>query len=91
MSEPYTVRLAGPVVRTIERDLSESVAAAVIEFLTGTLPENPRRVGHALRNELTGLWSARRGSYRIIYEINDDARTVNVVRVDHRRDAYRSQ
>ena len=89
MSEPYTVRLAGPVVRTIERDLSESVAAAVIEFLTGTLPENPHRVVHPLRNELTGLWSARRGSYRIIYEINVDARTVNVVRVDHRRDAYR--
>jgi mRNA-degrading endonuclease RelE of RelBE toxin-antitoxin system len=85
----YTVRLAGPVVRAIQQDLPEAVAGAMIEFFNGALRENPHRVGHPLRNDLEGLWSARRGSFRVIYAIDDTARTVSVVRVDHRRDVYR--
>jgi mRNA-degrading endonuclease RelE of RelBE toxin-antitoxin system len=48
------------------------VAAAVLEFLQGDLLAAPRRVGHELRRELAGTWSARRGSYRVLYEISDD-------------------
>jgi mRNA-degrading endonuclease RelE of RelBE toxin-antitoxin system len=33
--------------------------------------------------------SARRGTYRIIYRIDDESRTVTVADVDHRRDVYR--
>ena len=47
----------------------ERIVAAVVEFLLGPLSENPRRVGHQLQRELAGLWSARRGAYRVIYEI----------------------
>jgi len=32
----------------------------------------------------------RRGTYRIIYRIDDKNRVVTVVDVDHRRDVYRS-
>ena len=35
-------------------------------------------------------FSARRGTYRIIYRINDKNRVVTVVDVDHRRDVYRT-
>ena len=62
---------------------------AVIEFMLGPLLENPRRVGHRLHQELEGLWSARRGAYRIAYELDDERRQVQVVRVDHRSDVYR--
>ncbi|MCC6832372.1 MAG: type II toxin-antitoxin system RelE/ParE family toxin [Thermoleophilia bacterium] len=89
MSTRYTVRLAGPVVRAIQQDLPEAVAGATIEFFNGALRENPHRVGPALRNDLEGLWSARRGSFRVIYAIDDSAAIVSVVRVDHRRDVYR--
>lgn len=44
--------------------------------------------GHDLDRELAGLWSARRGDYRVIYEI-DATRTIVVHRVHHRRDVYR--
>jgi mRNA-degrading endonuclease RelE of RelBE toxin-antitoxin system len=71
--------------------LPEKVAAAVVEFLTGALVESPRAVGHPLHRELTGLWSARRGPYRVIYEIDEDAKIVSVLRVDHRADVYRSR
>lgn len=52
------------------------LAPAVVEFMLGPLIENPHRVGHALRGELQGLMSARRGPYRVVYEINEDARTM---------------
>jgi mRNA interferase RelE/StbE len=76
------------------------VAAAVVEFLHGDLLRAPRRVGHELRRELSGTWSARRGTYRVLYEIHehatgdrdDESRPVGVVLVvdiDHRGDVYR--
>ena len=58
-------------------------------YVVGDLVTSPRRVGHPLRNEVVGLWSARRGPYRVIYEIDDDAATVTVVRIDHQADVYR--
>ncbi|MEW6581744.1 MAG: type II toxin-antitoxin system RelE/ParE family toxin [Actinomycetota bacterium] len=61
----------------------------MIEIFNGPLQERPRKVGRPLRNDLEGLWSARRGSFRIIYAIDDTTRTVDVIRVDHRRDVYR--
>jgi len=65
------------------------VAAAVVEFMVGPLCENPRRVGHPLQRELAGLWSARRGAYRVVYEIDERANLVTVLYVDHRSDVYR--
>jgi mRNA interferase RelE/StbE len=34
-------------------------------------------------------WRIRIGDYRLIYEIDDQARTVKVMRVRHRREVYR--
>lgn len=65
------------------------MAWAVIDFITGPLVENPRRVGRQLRNELSGILSARRGDYRILYAIDEAADEVHVLRVEHRADVYR--
>jgi mRNA interferase RelE/StbE len=80
------------VAATAERSLArlpESPAAAIVEFTVGALVENPRRVGHPIQRELAGLWAARRGPYRVVYEINDDEKVVTVLRIDHRADVYR--
>ena len=91
MSDPaYELLVAGPAARAIAEDLPEAVAVAVIEFVTGALIENPRRVGHDLRNELAGIMSARRGTFRILYRVDDERREVTVLRIDHRRDVYRT-
>jgi mRNA-degrading endonuclease RelE of RelBE toxin-antitoxin system len=84
----YTVLLSPAAKRAIERDLPEAVAAAVVDFLYGTLAEDPHRVGKPLRLQLEGYWSARRGQYRVIYSIHDDEVLVRVVRISHRADAY---
>ncbi len=82
------------VAATAERSLArlpEGVAAAIVEFMLGALVDAPRRVGHPLQRELAGLWAARRGPYRVVYEIEDDPPAVRVVRIDHRADVYRSR
>jgi mRNA interferase RelE/StbE len=84
----YELVLTPPAVRAIQTGLPETVAAAVIEFMTGPLVSNPRRVGKMLRRELAGIWSARRGTYRVLYRINDDPKEVVVLRIEHRRDVY---
>lgn len=86
---PFELVLTPPAVRAIRTGLPEPVAAAVLEFITGALLENPYRVGKMLRADLDGIHSARRGTYRVLYRINEADAEVIVLRVEHRRDAYR--
>jgi mRNA interferase RelE/StbE len=86
----FELVVARPAARAISDVLPESVATAVLDFITGSLIENPHRVGRELRRELAGIFSARRGTYRVLYRIDDVTRTVTVLRVDHRSDVYRT-
>jgi mRNA interferase RelE/StbE len=86
----YRLVMAASAERALAR-LPEKAAAAVVEFITGALVEAPHAVGHQLRRELAGAWAARRGPYRVVYDIDDDARIISVLRVDHRADVYRSR
>lgn len=83
---PYELILTPPARRALADQLPEPVAAAVIDLLATTLLVEPRRVGKPFRGELAQVWSARRGTYRVL----EDAREVVVLRVDHRRNVYRS-
>jgi mRNA interferase RelE/StbE len=85
---PYRLVVTATAEPPLSR-LPEAVAAAVVEFVVGPLVDSPRRMGHPLVRELAGLWSARRGPYRIVYEIVDEQREVTVFRIDHRADIYR--
>jgi mRNA-degrading endonuclease RelE of RelBE toxin-antitoxin system len=60
----------------------------VLETLDA-IAENPRRLGKPLMLEHEGRYSARRGPYRIIYDIDDEQHLVRVVAIGHRRDVYR--
>jgi len=91
VSEPaWELLVAVSAERQLAR-LPRRVAPAIVEFMLGPLSENPRRVGHPLQRELEGLWSARRGAYRVVYEIDDERRCVTVLRIDHRADVYRAR
>lgn len=85
----YELVVAAPAARAIRETLPEAVAFAVIDFITGPLLQNPRRVGAPLRGELEGILSARRGTYRVLYRVDEQNREVIVLRVGHRRDIYR--
>ena len=87
-ARPYELRVAGPAARQLDR-LPEKVATAIVEFMLGPLLEEPHRVGRSLRRELERLYSARRGAYRVVYEIDEQASMVIVLRIDHRSTMYR--
>ena len=84
----YTVRFTGTARRDLHK-VPPRVLSAVIEFAFGDLAREPRRVGKPLQRELTGLYSARRGPYRLLYRIDEDHSLVLIQRVDHRADVYR--
>jgi mRNA interferase RelE/StbE len=86
----YTVRWKPPARRAIEARLPEAVAAAALEFVKGALAESPYRVGKPLDEPYAGLHSARRGTYRVLYQIDDKTNTVTVVDIKHRSAAYRA-
>lgn len=86
--DPYEIDWAPSATRALSR-LPEKVGTAVVEFAYGALADNPQRVGHELRFELEGKHSANRGDYRIIYEIDDEARVVVILAIDHRSKVYR--
>jgi len=89
-AEPYRLRTTPTVRRALGERLPEAVAVAAYEFMTGPLIREPHRVGKQFLPPLDDRFSARRGTYRIIYRVDDATRTVTVVDVDHRRDVYRS-
>ena len=86
----YRLRIARPAARALTTELPEKVATAVYEFITGPLLDDPHRVGKPLAQPMAPAWTARRGTYRILYILDDDHRTVEVTAIRHRADAYRS-
>lgn len=87
-SEPYAIDWARSALRALDR-LPEKAATACIEFAYSALADKPRQVGGELRLDLTGKRSARRGDFRIIYEIDEDSHVVTTIALVHRSDIYR--
>jgi mRNA-degrading endonuclease RelE of RelBE toxin-antitoxin system len=79
-----------PTARRDMTSVPERVIPAILEFVYGDLSVSPRRVGRPLERELAGSYSARRGSYRILYDIDDEKNQVSILRVAHRADVYRT-
>lgn len=82
------VRISALAERDLLR-LSEKIVASCLAFIFGPLAERPYRLGGRLHGQLAGLRSARRGSYRIIYRIDDERDRIEVAHIDHRGDVYR--
>ena len=85
--DSYELRATSTVRRALSETLPEAVATAEYEFITGPLLADPHRIGKRLLPPMDDRFSVRRGTYRVIYRIDDKARVVTVVDVAHRRDA----
>jgi len=77
-----------PSARRDLNRLKEGVASAVLETIDH-IADAPQRIGKPLRLELEGLWTARRGQYRVLYRIDKERHVVEIVAIDHRADVYR--
>ena len=77
--------------RSVERALGRLSPRDFVRVVSSLkeLKNNPRPPGC---KKLVGGdrdWRVRVGDYRVLYEINDVEKTVRVLSVKHRRDAYR--
>jgi mRNA interferase RelE/StbE len=88
--DSYELRTTSTVRRALSEPLPGAVAAAAYAFITGPLLTDPHLIGKRLLPPMDDRFSARRGTYLVIYRIDDKARVVTVVDVAHRRDAYRT-
>jgi len=83
----YAVLLEAAAERSL-RHLDAVVFRRVVAALR-ILADNPRPPGC---RKLTGSdrdWRVRVGDYRVVYEIDDRRREVRIMRIRHRREAYR--
>ena len=87
---PFRLILAPAARRALTDGLPDSAAFAAWEFISGPLAAAPHRVGTPLKAPFDGQWRARRGEYRVRYDIDETSRTLRILDIDHRRDAYRT-
>lgn len=77
--------------RAAERDLRK-LPAKIFQLVIPcikALAENPRPLGCRKITGSKNDWRIRIGNYRVIYEIDEKARALRVMRVRYRREAYR--
>ena len=86
----YTVIFSRQARRNLHENLPLDAAVAAMETTDGPLTTSPHRAGKPLEGPFDGYHSARRGTYRIIYRINEGKHTVEIHSIRHRRDAYRT-
>lgn len=87
---PYAIMFSRQARRNVHENLPLEVAIAATETVQPAIAVNPYRVGKPLDEPFDGFHSARRGTYRIIYRIDEAKRVVEIHSIRHRRDAYRS-
>jgi mRNA interferase RelE/StbE len=73
------------------KKLDRAVAARIVRTLeTRIAPlDDPRSIGAPLKGAHDGYWRWRIGDYRVVARIEDARIVILVVRVAHRREAYR--
>ena len=82
----FSIRIKESAARELRRVSGSDRTRLVLAI--DRLAETPY-LGAALKGDLQGLRRLRVGDYRVLYEVRDDELVVLVVRVAHRREAYR--
>ena len=69
------------------RKLPRDVIARVVSAIR-ILVEEPRPHG-CVKLTASQSWRIRIGDYRVIYDIDDNARQITILHIGHRREVYR--
>jgi mRNA interferase RelE/StbE len=77
--------------QSAERDLKRLPSADFQRLISHikALAENPRPSNCRKITGSKNDWRIRVGTYRAIYEIDEKAKAVKILRIRHRREAYR--
>lgn len=83
----YRIELASTAKKQMDklpRDIQTRIATAI-----DNLAETPRPPGTKKLKGADDLWRVRVGSYRIVYQLQDEKLLVLVVKIGHRKQVYR--
>jgi mRNA interferase RelE/StbE len=84
----YSLRILQPAAKELEK-IDRSTAERIADRIQW-LSENLELTKlYPLKGELKGLYKIREGSYRIIFEILKNERTIIIHSVGHRREIYK--
>ena len=82
----YSVSIKQSAAKALEKVVREDRLRIIAAI--GQLKTNPA-AGGVLKGEFSGLRRIRIGSYRVVYEVQDQKLVVLVIRIGHRREVYR--
>ena len=82
----YAVSIRRSAQKELERIPAPSYEK--IEERMLALGTNPRPTGCKMLKGAEKSWRIRIGNYRLVYEIDDTARAVTVIKIAHRSDVY---
>lgn len=85
----YRVELTTAAARQVKK-LPRPVQIRILRQIT-ELADDPRPHGARKLAGQHNAWRVRVGDYRLIYEVEDGALIVTVVRAGHRREIYESK
>jgi mRNA interferase RelE/StbE len=86
----YKVEISDVALKDLKK-LDPGDRTKILKYMNGVLSKvsDPRLLGKALTGNLGEFWRYRIGHFRIICKIYDQKLTVLVVKIAHRKDAYR--
>jgi mRNA interferase RelE/StbE len=87
-SDAYSIRYASSVIDEDIPSLSKSARTLIQKAVESRLAHEPIHYGKPLRYSLSGHRRIRVSNYRIIYRVDEAAKTVYVVAIKHRKEAY---
>lgn len=83
---PYKVLIEKRVekdLKKISKEIQIKIISAILELKNNPKPLNIRKI-----SESNNYYRIRIGDYRVVYEINDKERKVNIFRIRHRKEVY---
>lgn len=88
----WKIEFDSRVVKDLKK-ISHESRERILKFLEDKIEteKDPRRIGEPLTGTMSGLWRYRVGDYRIITLIEDDRFIVLVIRIAHRKEAYKKK
>ena len=83
---PYVVTFAASARRELT-GLPPDVVARLLPSIR-ELARNPRPAGCKKLHGYKNRWRIRAGNYRVVYDIDDTSKSVDITRIAHRKEVY---
>jgi len=82
----YTLQIDDKVIKDLKK-IDKTWQKRILIKMKTSLLENPYS-GKKLVGNLSSFWRIRVGDYRIIYAIEEEIVTVEVIKIKHRKEVY---